>query len=110
MNFQHQTLALGKWKEFHFFEQMANIGSEVERAIKWKNKNNLRYSQMAFERALELMDLTFEDKKNKKRLKEIVRVREILVDYFFGDNIYKSSDKSWRNYFLAFNFAARISK
>jgi hypothetical protein len=110
MSFQHQNLALGRWKEFSFFEQMANTGSEVERAINWKNKNNLEYSRMAFERALELLDLSFEDERNKKRLKELARVREALVDYFAGDNVYQSSEKSWKNYFSAFNFAARISR
>ncbi len=108
MSFQHQNLSQGHWKELSFFEQMANIGSEVERALNWKNKNNQEYSQMAFERALELIDLTLADEKNKKHLKEIARTREVLVDYFFGDNIYKSTERSWRNYFFAFNFAARV--
>ncbi len=93
-----------------FFEQMANIGSEVERAIKWKNKNNIEYSRMAFERALELLDFTVSDPKNRKRLRELLRMREILADYFAFDNEYKSTDKSWQNYFYAFNWAARINK
>jgi len=88
---------------------MANIGSEVERAIKWRNKNNAEYSRMAFERGIELLDLTIADKRNVKRLKELVRLRETLADYFAFDNIYGSTDKSWRNYFYAFNFAARIN-
>ncbi|OGI26203.1 MAG: hypothetical protein A3J76_01280 [Candidatus Moranbacteria bacterium RBG_13_45_13] len=107
-NYQHQQLAAGRWKELSFFEQMANVGSEVERTIKWRAKNNPDYSQKAFERALELLDLTIADGKNKKRLKELLRVRETLADYFSFDNSYKSTDKNWQNYFLAFNFAARI--
>ena len=58
MGYQHKSLASGKWKEFSSFEQMANIGSEVERAVKWENRGNLEYSRLAFERALELVDLT----------------------------------------------------
>ena len=81
MNFQHRELSQGKWKKLSFFEQMANIGSEVERAINWKNKNNEEYSRLAFERALELIDLTITDEKNLKRLRELTRVRENLVDY-----------------------------
>lgn len=110
MNYQHQQLAAGRWRELSFFEQMANVGSEVDRTIKWRLKNNPDYSQKAFERALELLDLTIADEKNKKRLKELARVREALVDYFSFDNIYKSTDKNWQNYFLAFNFAARINR
>jgi len=110
MEYQHKNLAGGRWKKLSFFEQMANIGSEIERTIKWKNKNNVKYSQMAFERALELLDLTIENEKNKSRLKELSRVREVLADHFCFENIYQSTDKSWQKYFYAFNFAARINK
>ena len=108
MECQHKQLADGKWKKLSFVAQMANIGSEVERAIKWKNKKNKEYSKMAFERALELLDLTVADEKNKKRLKEIMRVREVLADYFVFQNEYQSTDKSWQNYFYSFNLAARL--
>ncbi len=107
MNVQHKDLAAGKWNSLSFFEQMANVGSEVERAMKWREKGNSQYSQMAFERALELLDLTVADAKNKKRLKELLRLREVLADYFAFDNTYQSSDKSFQDYFYAFNFAAR---
>ncbi|MDI6603095.1 MAG: hypothetical protein QME57_03200 [Patescibacteria group bacterium] len=98
-----------RWQKLSFFEQMANIGSEIQRTINWRKKN-LEYSKLAFERALELIDLTITDKKNQKRgrLKELLRTRELLVDYFCFDNIYKTSDKIWQNYFLAFNYATRI--
>jgi len=109
MTYQHKQLATSRWNKLSFFAQMANIGSEVERAIKWKEKGNNNYSRLAFERALELMDLTIEDEKNYKRLRELVRLREVLVDYFAYKNIYGSSDTKWRNYFLAFNYAARLN-
>lgn len=107
MNYQHKSLAKGKWKELSFFQQMANIGSEVIRAINWEKKNP-EYSQMAIDRALELLDLTIIDGKNHKRgrLKELLRLREVLADYFYFDNIYKSSSANWSNYFLAFNYTA----
>jgi hypothetical protein len=107
MNIQHKSLAAGRWKELNFIHQMANIGSEVERSIKWKNKGNSEYSKLAFYRALELIDLTVADEKNRPRLKEICRVREILADFFAFDNIYKSTDKSWQTYFNCFTYAAR---
>jgi hypothetical protein len=108
-DYKHKILASGKWFEMNFLEQMANIGSEVERTILWREKNG-DYSRKAFERALELLDLTIADKKNvsRQRLKELLRLRETLADYFAFNNQYKSSDKSWRNYFYGFNFAARI--
>ena len=42
--------------------------------------------QKALERAIELLDLTIADPKNKKRLKEVLRVREALLDHFIFDN------------------------
>jgi hypothetical protein len=91
---------------------MANIGSEIERTINWRNKGNPEYSRQAFERALELVDLTIDDPKNRApescgRLKEICRLREVLVDYFVYDNAYGSTDDLWQKYFYAFNYAAR---
>lgn len=107
MTYQHKQLAAGRWRELSFFEQMANIGGEVERALKWKDKGNAVYSQRAFERALELLDLTKEDAKNRsKRLKELCRLKEVLVD-FFDKNIYRSCVEGWHNYFSPFNYAAR---
>lgn len=105
-DFRHKELSQGRWEKLSLIEQMANIGSEVERAINWKNKNNKEYSNMAFERALELIDLTVADKKNFHRLNEISRIRELLADYFVGENDYSSSDQEWKKYFYSFGFAA----
>jgi len=98
-----------RWFKFSLVEQMANIGAEIGRAINWREKDK-KESQAFFERGLELLDLTIEDRKNKKRLEELLRVRETLADYFCFDNIYGSTDKKWNNYFYAFNYAARLGK
>lgn len=107
MNMQHKNLALGRWYELSFIEQMANIGSEVERSLSWRRKKNEFYSQKAFERSLELIDLTLSDNKNVTRLKEIARLREAIVDFFCGENQYGSSEASWQKYFSGFTYAAR---
>ena len=109
MSLQHKNQALGNWYKFTLIEQMANVGSEVERTISWKNKGNVKYSKMAFIRALELLDLTIACVNNRKRLKEITRVREALVDYFEYDNQFSSSNNLWQKYFFAFNYSARIN-
>jgi len=109
-NYQHKDLADGRWASLSFFEQMANIGSEVIRSINWKNKGNKEFSDLSFERALELFDLTISDKKNIKRLKEVTRARELFVDYLAFDNIYQSTDDFLKNYFYPFNYAANLHK
>ena len=96
------------WNALSCCEQLANVGSEIERAIKWKEKGNSRYMHLAFDRALELLDLTIADVKNRRRLKELVRTREALADFFVFDNSYHSSETIWRNYFNGFAFAARL--
>lgn len=110
MSFEHKELAGGRWMELPFFEQMANVGSEIERTIKWRNKGNDNYSQRAFERALELLYLTIDDKKNISRLRELTRVREALSDFYRFKNEYNSTDISWQKYFYQFTYAARASR
>jgi len=107
MNLHHKELAKGRWGRLPFLEQMAHIGSEVERALSWKKKQNPAYSQMAFERSLELIDLTLDNVSGKARLKELARLREAIVDFFAGSNQFRSTENAWRRYFSPFTFAAR---
>ncbi len=107
MSYQHKDLAAGRWSQLSFCEQMANIGSEVERALNWRAKNNTTYCRKAFERALELLDLSLDTITGFTRLKELTRLREAIVDYFYGTNQFKSTEKLWRKYFFSFTYAAR---
>ena len=106
MKTQHKNLEV-RWRNLNFFEQMANIGSEVERALSWQAKGNSQYCLLAFERSLELLDFTTDGIKELHRLTELKRLREALVDYFIYSNVYGSSAVAWHNYFFAFNYAAR---
>ncbi len=107
MSYQHRDLAAGRWNQLTFAEQMANVGSEIERTISWKSKGRPDYSGRAFERALELLDLTIADRKNRCRLKELCRVREALADCFAFANRYQSTPETWHRYFRCFLMAVR---
>lgn len=107
MSYQHKELASGRWQQLTLVEQMANVGSEVIRALNWRGKNNAAYCHMAAERSLELMDLTLDSVKGFSKLKEIARVREVLVDHFFGENEYGFTEDALKRYFLNFTYAAR---
>lgn len=103
----HTDLTAEHWFTFSLFEQLANVGCDIERTIGWRKNGNVDYCKKAFDRALELLDLTIADPKNRGvRRKELLRVRETLIDYFMYDNDYASCDKTWQDYFFAFNYAA----
>lgn len=110
MSASHPSLAAGRWQMFSLVEQLANVGSEVERALNWRNKNNSDYSRRALERALELLHLTIADPRHRGRLKEITRLRELLLDFFLGENEYHSIEQDWRNYFYGFAYAASLKR
>ncbi len=107
MTYLHKNLADGSWQDLSLVVQLANVGSEVILALKLKEKENDRYSQFAFHRALELLSLSIDDPKNLHRLKELTRCYEVIVDYFFGENTYQSDEKQLVRYFMNFNLAAR---
>lgn len=107
----HKNLDIHHWSKFSILEQLANVGCDIERTIFWKKNKNLEYSNKAFERALELLDLTIADPKNRKgTLRELVRVREALIDYFMYDNEYATTEEFWQQYFFDFNYAAAIQR
>ena len=102
----HRDLASGRWFTLSLKEQMANIGSEVERALSWRARNR-SIADRAFERALELLDLTLADPAHRTRLRELTRLREVLADFFVFDNEYRSTAESFQRYFRGFTYAAR---
>lgn len=107
MHYQHKSLAAGRWAQMSLSEQMANIGSEISRALHWKRKNNEKYCLKSVVRALELIALTIDSVTVKSHFKELTRLREVILDYFYGSNEFCSSEKQWEKYFDHFNVAAR---
>lgn len=103
----HQSLAAGRWFDLPLVAQLGNIGSEVGRALAREKKNDLAQKEKALKRALELMDLTIVDRRWQSRLKELTCIREVLVDYFYGDNLYQSTPENLEKYFYFFSYAAR---
>jgi hypothetical protein len=106
---QHRDLAAGRWQTLSLAEQLGNIGSEISRAIRWSGRND-QLARGAFERALELFDLTLDDPRHRQsppRLRELARAREVVVDFFGGSNRYGSTAASLQKYFDAYALAAR---
>ena len=57
---RHSSDLAERWFGFSLAQQLANVGSEVSRALRWRTRNT-RISQGALDRALELIDLTRDD-------------------------------------------------
>ena len=60
MAIAHASLASGRWQTMPLAEQLANVGSDVARARRWQD-TDAHLCDKAFERALELLDLTIGD-------------------------------------------------
>lgn len=106
--FQHQSLAAGRWFSLSLAEQLGNIGSEVNRAI--RARGDAQRFDNAVERGLELFDLTLSDPRWRKRLKEIARARELFCDAAWGNLEYGTSLEDLNTYFYFFAFAARSQR
>lgn len=106
MEMVHRELAGGRWQQLSLVEQLANVGSEVGRMRRWRDRDE-RLMTKAFERALELLDLTLADPRWRNRLREIARARELLCDAATGGHEYNTTLEDLDRYFLAFAVAAR---
>lgn len=104
MNAQHRDLASGRWLALSLAEQLGNIGSEYERALKWKNNNDARF-ETAFSRFLELLDLTTANQQlTAAQRRELIRVRETACEELTGE---MNHDDYFQKYFYYFALAAR---
>jgi hypothetical protein len=106
---QHRDLAAGRWWSLSLAHQLGNVGSEISRATQWSTRNPPR-AEAALHRALELLDLTLDDPRHRQsvaRLRELARVREVVVDFFAGPNQHGSTAASLQKYFDAYAIAAR---
>ena len=106
MVYRHRDAAAGRWGNLSLAEQLGNVGSEVGRLRRWRGRDE-RLAIGAFERALELLDLTLADPRWRDRLREIARARELLCDAAAGGSEYGTTLEDLDRYFLAFAVAAR---
>lgn len=104
----HASLAAGRWAELTLAEQLANVGSEVDRAIRsWEAGRADRF-EPALRRALELFDLTARDGRWRgPRRREILRSREEFCRLFFDHAPTGDAVRTLSAYFLRFAILAR---
>jgi len=105
---QHAQKAAGGWSAMSLVEQMANVGSEVDRSIRAHAERKATRFDHALARALELFDLTAADARwAGPRRREILRAREEFCRLFFDPSVGAGSAAGLNSYFLQFAAAAR---
>jgi hypothetical protein len=90
-------------------EQLGNVGSDFERALRWKEKKQTQLFNNATARTLELLDLTIKDVRwQNNRLQELTRLREEVFKELSSESNNQTSIKGLQKYFLSMAHAARI--
>ena len=96
------------WTKMSLAEQLGNVGSEFDRAVRWKQKKQIQLALHASQRTLEQLDRTLSDDRYAGHARrEIARLREEVCRELFSDEINIESAQQLRRYFLAFATAAR---
>lgn len=90
-----------KWFTLPLADQLGNIGSEAGRARAWHGRDEKLFWGAAG-RALELLDLTREDPRWRKRRRELDRVRESFADALLGGKEYGGTLADLERYFMQF--------
>jgi hypothetical protein len=89
-------------------EQMANIGSEVDRVFRGAEQGRPDRLDGAIDRALELFDLTASDERHRgPRRRGILTARESFCAAILSDDVSQTDRDSLSRYFLHFAVAAR---
>ena len=96
-----------RWQNLTFYQQLGNVASELSRAIKFKDHDDIEHMNSSLWRLLELLELTIDDRKNKSRLRELCRFREVLCDWYCQTRLYDVDPESLKNYALNFAMLAR---
>ena len=96
-----------RWQTLSFYQQQGNIASELSRAIKFKEQKDDGHMKSSLWRLLELVDLTIDDQKNRPRLRELCRFKEVLSDWYCQTNVYSVNPESLKDYCLNFAMLAR---
>ena len=82
----HKNLTQERWQKFSKEEQILNIAAELSRAKFWLEKKNEEQILNCLNRAFELIDLTINTFKNQRALKELLRFREVLAQFYINED------------------------
>lgn len=81
-----------RWFTMTYELQISNVGSEVHRAIKYKNRGDDNMKKNMTHKAIEFLQYMIEDPSNKDKIEEIEFRITQLIDYFMGENYLETTD------------------
>ena len=100
---RNTEMARGDWITLSIAEQLANVGSEYEHALRWKERHDEEPFQHAFGRMMELLDLTIADPRwQNHRLKELTLLKEFIIDELCNEVRKYPDPRDLRKYFRWF--------
>ena len=98
-----------RWINLPLAMQMGNIGSEIAKLKHWKEKQNEKNMEAAWDRALELIDLTVYGLQKKALftpMREVLMLREVFCDYAGDFGFYGVSGQELIDYCTEFMLIA----
>ena len=93
---------IARWNSMSFQDQISNIGSEVLRADRWKQKGNIKRMRAYYDVAISFLSLSIIDPKNAAKRSELNRCIDELEDYFVGENSRGTTSEKLREYYDTF--------
>lgn len=90
------------WFAMSIGDQISNVGSEVHRAIRWKNRGDEQKRNSFCLKAIEFLELMKKDPKNQYRKGELDCCINELQDYLMGENVYNTTEEQLAKYYDAF--------
>ena len=90
----HRDLTKERWSQFPFFQQVLMVANELHRANKWIEKRDFSEVKLCYERAFELLYLTIEVLRERRKLKELLRFKEALALLYIKKRPLLSENKS----------------
>ena len=75
-----------KWQKFSKEKQILNIAAELSRMKFWLEKKDKGQVLNCLNRAFELIDLTINTSRHQRDLKELLRFREVLSQFYIDKN------------------------
>ena len=90
-----------KWQSLSLAQQLGNIGSELSRARHSEEQKDMKAKADSLARSLELLDMSLDDSRWRKKYKEIARLREVVSAWIAESPVYDIRPIELENYCIS---------